>query len=90
MRNQSLRGPINMTAPRPVTNADFTRLVARTIKRPALLPVPAAALKLIFGEFAREGLLSSTKVFPSKLSGDGFQFTYPELGGALANLLRGA
>lgn len=90
LRNQSISGPTDMTAPKPVTNADFTHVLARTLKRPAILPVPAAALKLIFGEFAEEGLLSSARVLPAKLSESGFEFSYPELGGALAQLLQSA
>jgi NAD dependent epimerase/dehydratase family enzyme len=82
-----LRGPVNMTAPNPVTNADFTRALAHVLKRPAILPVPALAAKLAFGEFADEGILASTRVQPKRLQESGFEFRHPELSSALKTLL---
>jgi hypothetical protein len=82
-----LTGPVNMTAPNPVTNAEFTRVLAHQLKRPARLPVPAFALRLVFGELADEGLLASTRVLPKKLIESGFEFKYPELADALNDLL---
>jgi uncharacterized protein (TIGR01777 family) len=80
-------GPVNMTAPSPVINAEFTRTLASALKRPAIFAVPTFAAKLAFGEFAEEGLLASARVIPKKLSDSGFEFRYPELGTALAHLL---
>jgi len=82
-----LIGPVNMTAPNPVTNAEFTRVLAHKLKRPARLPAPAFALRLVFGELADEGLLASTRVLPKKLIESGFEFKYPELADALNDLL---
>jgi len=82
-----LSGPINMTSPNPVTNIEFTRTLARVLKRPAVLPVPAFAARLAFGEFAQEGLLSSARVQPKKLLESGFQFQYPALEMALSELM---
>ena len=79
-------GPVNMTAPNPVTNADFTRALAAALNRPAIFSVPTFAAKLAFGEFAEEGLLASARVIPKRLGDRGFEFRYPELGPALAQL----
>jgi uncharacterized protein len=84
----AVTGPVNMTAPNPVTNAEFTRALASVLKRPAIFAVPAFAAKLAFGEFAEEGLLASSRVLPRKLVDSGFEFRYPELAAALAQLLR--
>ena len=84
---RAVTGPVNMTAPNPVTNAEFTRALASVLKRPAFFAVPTFAAKLAFGEFAEEGLLASAQVLPKKLLESGFEFRYPELGAALAHLL---
>jgi uncharacterized protein (TIGR01777 family) len=82
----SLRGPVNATAPNPVTNAEFTRKLAATLHRPAFAAVPALALKLMFGQMASV-LLDSQRVLPKAAEAAGFRFRYPELGAALADLL---
>jgi uncharacterized protein (TIGR01777 family) len=82
-----LAGPVNLTAPQPVTNADFTRALGRAAHRPAVLPVPAFALRLALGEMANEALLASARVLPARLSSAGFQFAYPALDAALAAAL---
>jgi uncharacterized protein (TIGR01777 family) len=87
LRAESLRSAINMTAPNPVTNAEFTRVLASVMKRPAIFAVPGFAAKLAFGEFAEEGILSSARVVPRKLEESGFQFRYAELESALAGIL---
>lgn len=87
LQKESLRGPVNMTAPNPVTNSEFTKTLAHALKRPAILPVPAFAAKLAFGEFAKEGLLASARVQPQRLLESGFSFQYPGLESALRNLL---
>lgn len=81
-----LRGPLNVVAPSPVTNAEFTRELARACRRPAFLRVPPFALRALFGEMA-EVLLGGQRVAPAKLAGAGFRFLHPELGPALAALL---
>jgi len=79
----SLSGPVNLTSPNPVTNAGFTAALARALRRPALLPVPAFALRLALGEMADEALLASQRVQPEKLLNTGFHFAHPQLGEAL-------
>jgi uncharacterized protein (TIGR01777 family) len=80
------RGPVNGTSPNPVTNADFTTALASVLRRPALLTVPARALRLIYGEMA-EMILGSQRVIPQALLSAGFEFRYPHLRPALQNLL---
>jgi uncharacterized protein (TIGR01777 family) len=83
----SLAGPVNLTALHPVTNADFTRTLARRLHRPAVLSVPAFALRLALGEMANETLLASVRAFPSRLASAGFQFTHSTADQALAAAL---
>jgi hypothetical protein len=88
MDTPGLAGPINLTAPHPVRNAEFTRALGHQLKRPALLPVPGAALRLAFGQMADEALLASARVVPQKLTAAGFSFAHPAIGQALAAALR--
>lgn len=83
----SLSGPVNGTAPVPVTNREFTKALGRALSRPTIFPMPAFAARLAFGEMADEMLLSSTRVEPTRLQKSGFVFRYPELNGALKHLL---
>ena len=87
LQEESFRGPINITAPTPVTNAEFTKTLGSALHRPAVFAVPTFAAKLAFGEFAEEGLLASARVIPRRLRDSGFEFRYPELRAALAHLL---
>ena len=87
VENDALRGPVNLTAPQPVTNAELTRTLGRVLRRPTLLPLPAFAAKLVLGELAEEGLLASQRVRPKRLLEAGFEFAYPELEGALRRAL---
>lgn len=80
-------GPVNACSPQPVTNAEFTRTLAAVLKRPAVLPAPAFALKLALGEMADEMLLSSIRAVPAKLQAAGFVFAYPELEHALRHVV---
>ena len=80
-------GPVNGVAPNPVTNADFTKALASTLKRPALFPVPAFGLKVLFGEMS-EVLLGSQRVAPKAAEAGGYRFRFPEVGAALADALR--
>lgn len=83
-----LRGPVNLTSPEPVTNAEFTATLARVLHRPALLPVPTPALHLLFGrEMTGEMLLGGQRVLPTALLGSGFTFGQPRLEDALRRTL---
>lgn len=82
----SLRGPVNVVAPEPVTNADFTRALGRALHRPTVLAVPAFALRLGLGEMANEALLSSTRAVPRALQAAGFHFDFKTIDEALAPL----
>jgi len=82
-----LAGPVNLTAPHPVTNAEFTNALGRALHRPAILPVPAFALRLAVGSIANEALLASERAFPSRLTTAGFQFTHPTVDTALTAAL---
>jgi uncharacterized protein (TIGR01777 family) len=77
-------GPVNVVAPSAVTNADFTATLGRALGRPAVFPVPAAVLRLIFGEMAQETVLASTRVRPASLLETGFRFRHAALADALA------
>lgn len=87
VENDALRGPVNLTASQPVTNAELTRTLGRVLRRPTLLPLPAFAAKLVLGELAEEGLLASQRVRPMRLLEAGFEFAHPELEGALRHAL---
>ena len=85
MKND-ISGVWNATAPNPVTNAAFTREMATALHRPALFPVPPLALKLAFGELGRN-MLDSARVIPEAALKANFCFRYPDLAGALQNVL---
>jgi uncharacterized protein (TIGR01777 family) len=85
---EPLHGPANAVAPQPVTNEEFTRTLGKVLGRPTLLPMPAFAARLMFGEMADELLLSSARVQPVKLVATGYAFRYPELQAGLQHLLR--
>jgi uncharacterized protein len=84
--DRPLKGAVNGVAPFPVSNAEFTQELARVLKRPALLPVPEFALKMLLGDMA-EILLASQRVVPRIAEGAGFRFRFPQLGPALGDLL---
>jgi uncharacterized protein (TIGR01777 family) len=81
-----LRGPVNGTSPNPVTNADFTKALGHSLSRPAVVPMPAFSLKLLFGEMS-DILLASQRVLPKAAEAAGYTFKYPGLEQALANIL---
>jgi len=87
LENGGARGAYNVGAPNPVTNAEFTRALGRAIGRPTVLPMPEAALKLLFGEMS-ELLLVSDRMLPQRLLDEGFKFRYPRLDEALAAIFR--
>lgn len=84
----SMQGAYNATAPNPVTNHKFTRMLAQCLKRPALFPVPASLLKLLLGEMS-ELVLGSQRVLPERLLEQGFRFKYTDLSSALNQVLGG-
>ncbi|MFU8788812.1 MAG: TIGR01777 family oxidoreductase [Methylobacter sp.] len=86
MADASMNGAYNATAPNPVTNAEFTRILAQCLNRPALLPVPAFALKMMLGEMSQL-VLGSQRVVPERLLAHGFKFHYEELAAALNEAL---
>ena len=86
--NQTVRGPVNFTAPNPVTNAEFTKTLGSVLSRPTIFPVPAFAARLAFGEMADALLLSSARVEPSRLQDEGFKFEYSDLLLALQAILK--
>jgi uncharacterized protein len=87
LENGNVRGPINAISPQPVQNAEFTKILASTMHRPALFPAPAFALRLALGEMADALLLSSQRVLPKKLESLGYRFLRPDLKSALAAIL---
>lgn len=83
----ALSGPVNATAPQPVTNREFTKTLGRVLRRPTIFPVPAFAVRLAFGEMADEMFLAGARVEPTALSAAGFQFANPQLEPALRHIL---
>jgi len=88
LTNSGLAGPTNAVSPNPVQNGEFTRILAKTLHRPALFPAPAFALRLALGEMADALLLVSQRVKPSKLEQSGYRFAQPELPAALTEVFR--
>jgi len=83
----AIRGAVNTVGPTPVTNREFTRALGRALRRPAVLPVPAPALRLLFGEMARETVLASQRAIPAQLNASGFEFLCPDVERALGQAL---
>ena len=79
----AVSGPVNLTAPGPVTNAEFARVLASVLHRPAVLPVPAVAISLGLGEFGRNSVLAGQRAVPEVLADAGYSFTHTELAPAL-------
>ncbi len=84
---ERLAGPVNLISPHPVTNSDFTRILAGVLHRPAIIPAPAWALRLATGEMADPLLLYSARVEPAKLLESNYSFQDPDLAGALERIL---
>ncbi len=87
LRTRAIHGPLNAVAPHAVTNADFATALGAALNRPAKLPAPAWALRLIFGQMADETLLADLSPFPAKAMEAGFQFTHNRIKDALGALL---
>jgi uncharacterized protein (TIGR01777 family) len=88
LENEAARGPYNLTAPHPVTNRELARALGRVLRRPAWLPVPAPALRLLLGEMSTV-LLTGQRATPKRLLEEGFVFQFPRVESALKNLLGG-
>lgn len=86
LQNQAASGPFNLCAPHPLTNKEITALIARVLRRPAALPIPAVALRLLLGEIATL-VVDGQRALPTRLQELGFQFKYPEATYALQDLL---
>jgi hypothetical protein len=87
LRTDALEGPVNLVAPIPVTNQEFTHALGHALRRPAVLPVPSFALQAAFGEMADAALLASTRAIPERLAASGFHFELPEINAALRSIL---
>lgn len=90
LKTDSLRGAVNAVAPHAVTNAEFTKALGQVLGRPTIVPMPAFAARIAFGEMADELLLASARVVPSKLLDSRFVFRHTEIEPALRDLLQGA
>lgn len=87
LKTDLLQGPVNMVAPKPVRNVEFTKTLARALSRPAIFPVPAFAIKLAFGEMGETILLGSQRVEPMQLVASGYPFRFSDLEASLKNVL---
>jgi hypothetical protein len=87
LMSEQLSGPVNVTAPASVRWDEFAATLGRVLRRPAMLPVPAAALRLAFGEMADVALLGSQRVVPARLAEAAYDFRFPSLEGALRHVL---
>jgi uncharacterized protein (TIGR01777 family) len=87
LKNDLLQGPVNMVAPKPVSNAEFTKTLASALSRPAIFPMPDFVVKTVFGEMGEELLLASQKVEPARLISSGYPFRFSDLRSALQNLV---
>ncbi len=85
--NAKIAGPVNVVAPKPVTNAELTQLLGKALNRPAFLSVPEFAVKFMFGEMGQTLLLGNSNVIPAKLAHSGYQFAYPDIRKVLENCI---
>jgi uncharacterized protein (TIGR01777 family) len=88
IENASVRSAVNVVAPQPVRNEEFTKVLAKILHRPALFPAPAFALRLALGEMADALLLSSQRVLPRVLEKTGYQFLHADLSSTLSSMLK--
>jgi uncharacterized protein len=87
--DEAAAGPVNLTAPNPVTNGELSKTLGRVLHRPAVLPVPAMALRTLYGEMATI-VLTGQRAVPTRLDELGYQFRYAELEPALRDVLSGS
>jgi uncharacterized protein len=90
VERDELSGPVNITAPEPVRCAEFVRVLGKVLRRPAVLPVPPIALRLLYGEAANEAILTGQRALPARAIQAGFRFRFATLEPALRHLLEGA
>lgn len=88
METPSLKGPVNVCAPNPCTNAEFTSALGNVMGRPTILPLPAFVVKAVFGEMGEEMLLGGNRVLPKKLLNSGFEFNHPKIEDALTSAIK--
>jgi len=88
LKSDLLEGPVNMVAPKPVTNEEFTKTLASALSRPAIFPLPAFVVKLAFGEMGETVLLGSQRVEPTQLVMSGYPFRFSSLRASLENILK--
>jgi uncharacterized protein (TIGR01777 family) len=88
VEHAGISGPVNVVSPQAVTNAEFTHALGRVLGRPTILPLPAFAARLLFGEMADALLLGGARVLPKRLEDSGYRFAYPQLAQALDHLLK--
>src|SRR5690606_34479369 len=87
LENEGISGPVNVTSPNPVRNAEFATVLAKVLRRPAAVTMPASVLRLTTGQMAQEMILASARAVPSRLTDAGFAFEEPELEEALRRIL---
>ncbi len=87
IEHDEIEGPLNLTAPNPVTNEEFSKTLAQVLRRPAFFRVPGIVLRLLLGEMAETLLLKGQRVLPKKLEQSGYQFSFSDLSGAFEDLL---
>ncbi len=88
IKEESLRGPVNVVAPQPVSNKEFTAVLGRVLRRPTVFPVPAIGVKILFGEMGQKLLLDSAAVIPARLKQSDYRFVYPDLAKTLATYFK--
>ncbi|MFC1893886.1 TIGR01777 family oxidoreductase [Chloroflexota bacterium] len=88
LTNEDIKGPINMVAPNPVTNKEFTKILGIVLHRPAILRIPAWAIQAVYGEMGKELLLTSTRALPRRLISSGFDYQFPVLEDGLRHVLK--
>ncbi|MGB3667766.1 MAG: TIGR01777 family oxidoreductase [Bermanella sp.] len=88
LNNTDISGPVNLTAPQPVSNFAFTKALGSALNRPTIFPMPGFVVKTLFGEMGDLLLLGSNRVLPKVLENHGFKFTHPDIGSALADEIK--
>ncbi|MFH2047919.1 MAG: TIGR01777 family oxidoreductase [bacterium] len=88
IENENIKNAVNIIAPEAITNKEFTKAIAKYLKRPALFPVPSFVIKILLGELGSELLKERCKIIPEKLINSGFQFKYPDINSALNEILK--
>ena len=88
LTNEDIKGPVNMVAPNPITNREFTKILGIVLHRPAILRIPAWAIRAVYGEMGKELLLTSTRALPRRLLSSGFDFQFPHLEDGLRHVLK--